>query len=319
MIGYKAGLAPELYSPGFKNIMSQTDQPQTIARILSEALPFMQLYDDQVIVVKYGGHAMIDPDLSRKFARDIVQMKLSGFNPIVVHGGGPQIGSMLERLKIESRFEDGLRVTDKATMEVVEMVLAGSINSSVVSDIQAAGGRAIGISGKDGNLCVAKKLERTRLNAETGQQEPVDLGFVGDPGKINPEILHTIINSETVPVIAPIATSVDGQTYNVNADTFAGAIAVAMQAKRLLLLTDVAGVLDKDNKLIAELTLARIDELKSDGTISGGMIPKLESCASVVRGGVEGVVITDGRVPHCVLLELLTTHGVGTRISERKV
>ena len=299
--------------------MSQTDQPQTIARILSEALPFMQLYDNQVIVVKYGGHAMIDPDLSRKFARDIVQMKLSGFNPIVVHGGGPQIGSMLDRLNIKSRFEDGLRVTDKATMEVVEMVLAGSINSSVVSDIQAAGGKAIGISGKDGNLCVARKLERTRLNAETGEQEPVDLGFVGDPGKINPEILHTILQSEAVPVIAPIATSLDGETYNVNADTFAGAIAIAMRAKRLLLLTDVAGVLDKDSKLIPELTLAKIEQLSKDGTITGGMIPKLESCASVVRGGVEGVVITDGRVPHCVLLELLTPHGVGTRISERRV
>lgn len=299
--------------------MSQTDQPQTIARILSEALPFMQLYDNQVIVVKYGGHAMIDPDLSRKFARDIVQMKLSGFNPIVVHGGGPQIGSMLDRLNIKSRFEDGLRVTDKATMEVVEMVLAGSINSSVVSHIQAAGGKAIGISGKDGNLCVAKKLERTRLNAETGEQEPVDLGFVGDPGKINPEILHTILQSEAVPVIAPIATSLDGETYNVNADTFAGAIAIAMRAKRLLLLTDVAGVLDKDSNLIPELTLAKIEQLSKDGTITGGMIPKLESCASVVRGGVEGVVITDGRVPHCVLLELLTPHGVGTRISERRV
>lgn len=299
--------------------MSQTDQPQTIARILSEALPFMQLYDNQVIVVKYGGHAMIDPDLSRKFARDIVQMKLSGFNPIVVHGGGPQIGSMLDRLNIKSRFEDGLRVTDKATMEVVEMVLAGSINSSVVSEIQAAGGKAIGISGKDGNLCVAKKLERTRLNAETGEQEPVDLGFVGEPGKINPEILHTILQSEAVPVIAPIATSLDGETYNVNADTFAGAIAIAMRAKRLLLLTDVAGVLDKDSKLIPELTLAKIEQLSKDGTITGGMIPKLESCASVVRGGVEGVVITDGRVPHCVLLELLTPHGVGTRISERRV
>lgn len=299
--------------------MSEVQQPQTIARILSEALPFMQLYDNQVIVVKYGGHAMVDPDLSRKFARDIVQMKQSGFNPIVVHGGGPQIGAMLERLQIKSRFEDGLRVTDKATMEVVEMVLAGSINSSVVSDIQAVGGKAIGISGKDGNLCVAKKLERKRINAETGKEESVDLGFVGDPGQINPEILHTIIQSETVPVIAPIATSLDGGTYNVNADTFAGAIAVAMKAKRLLLLTDVAGVLDKQNNLIPELTLAQIGELSSDGTISGGMIPKLERCASVVRGGVEGVVITDGRVPHCVLLELLTPHGVGTRISERKV
>ena len=299
--------------------MSQTDQPQTIARILSEALPFMQLYDNQVIVVKYGGHAMVDPDLSRKFAGDIVQMKLSGFNPIVVHGGGPQIGSMLDRLSIKSRFEDGLRVTDKATMEVVEMVLAGSINSSVVTDIQAAGGKAIGISGKDGNLCVARKLERTRLNAETGKQENIDLGFVGDPGQINPEILHTILQSEAVPVIAPIATSLDGETYNVNADTFAGAIAIAMRAKRLLLLTDVAGVLDKDSKLIPELTLAKIEQLSKDGTITGGMIPKLESCASVVRGGVEGVVITDGRVPHCVLLELLTPHGVGTRISERRV
>lgn len=299
--------------------MSEVQQPQTIARILSEALPFMQLYDNQVIVVKYGGHAMVDPGLSRKFARDIVQMRQSGFNPIVVHGGGPQIGAMLDRLKIKSRFEDGLRVTDKATMEVVEMVLSGSINSSVVSDIQAVGGKAIGISGKDGNLCVAKKLERTRVNAETGKQEIIDLGFVGDPGKINPEILHTIIQSETVPVIAPIATSLDGGTYNVNADTFAGAIAIAMKAKRLLLLTDVAGVLDKDKNLLPELTLAQINELSGDGTISGGMIPKLESCASVVRGGVEGVVITDGRVPHCVLLELLTPHGVGTRISERKV
>lgn len=299
--------------------MSESEQPQTIARILSEALPFMQLYDDQVIVVKYGGHAMVDPDLSRKFARDIVQMKQSGFNPIVVHGGGPQIGAMLDRLKIKSRFEDGLRVTDRETMEVVEMVLSGSINSSVVSDIQKAGGKAIGISGKDGNLCVAEKLERTRRNAETGNEEIVDLGFVGDPGRINPEILHTIIQSEAVPVIAPIATSRDGATYNVNADTFAGAIAVAMKAKRLLLLTDVAGVLDKNKTLLPELTLAQIDELGRDGTISGGMIPKLESCASVVRGGVEGVVITDGRVPHCVLLELLTPHGVGTRISERRV
>jgi acetylglutamate kinase len=298
--------------------MSKTEDSQNIARILSEALPFMQLYDDEVIVVKYGGHAMVDPKLSKQFARDIVQMKLSGFNPIVVHGGGPQIGSMLERLKIESRFEDGLRVTDETTMEIVEMVLAGSINSSVVADIQAAGGKAIGISGKDGSLCIAKKYERTRINPDTGKEETIDYGFVGDPGKINPEILHTIIHSEAVPVIAPIASSREGDTYNVNADTFAGAIAVAMKAKRLLLLTDVAGVLDKDKNLLPELTLADIDRLSKDGTISGGMIPKLESCASVVRGGVDGVVITDGRVPHCVLLELLTPHGVGTRISERK-
>jgi acetylglutamate kinase len=298
--------------------MTADNNTQDIARILSEALPFMQLYDGETVVVKYGGHAMVDPELSAKFARDMVQLKLSGINPIVVHGGGPQIGSMLERLKIESRFEDGLRVTDKATMEVVEMILAGYINKSIVAGIQKAGGKAIGISGKDGNLCVATKLKRTRTNKDTGQEEDVDLGFVGDPGKINPDVLETIIHSEAIPVIAPIGVGLDGETYNINADTFAGAIAVAMKAKRLLLLTDVAGVLDNNKTLLPELTLGDIDRLTAEGVITGGMIPKLESCASVVRGGVDGVVITDGRVPHCVLLELLTPHGVGTRISERQ-
>lgn len=298
--------------------MTADNNTQDIARILSEALPFMQLYDGETVVVKYGGHAMVDPELSAKFARDMVQLKLSGINPIVVHGGGPQIGSMLERLKIESRFEDGLRVTDKATIEVVEMILAGYINKSIVAGIQKAGGKAIGISGKDGNLCVATKLKRTRTNKDTGQEEDVDLGFVGDPGKINPDVLETIIHSEAIPVIAPIGVGLDGETYNINADTFAGAIAVAMKAKRLLLLTDVAGVLDNNKTLLPELTLGDIDRLTAEGVITGGMIPKLESCASVVRGGVDGVVITDGRVPHCVLLELLTPHGVGTRISERQ-
>jgi acetylglutamate kinase len=298
--------------------MTADNNTQDIARILSEALPFMQLYDGETVVVKYGGHAMVDPELSAKFARDMVQLKLSGINPIVVHGGGPQIGSMLERLKIESRFEDGLRVTDKATMEVVEMILAGYINKSIVAGIQKAGGKAIGISGKDGNLCVATKLKRTRTNKDTGQEEDVDLGFVGDPGKINPDVLETIIHSEAIPVIAPIGVGLDGETYNINADTFAGAIAVAMKAKRLLLLTDVPGVLDNNKTLLPELTLGDIDRLTAEGVITGGMIPKLESCASVVRGGVDGVVITDGRVPHCVLLELLTPHGVGTRISERQ-
>jgi acetylglutamate kinase len=221
--------------------MTAENNTQDIARILSEALPFMQLYDGETVVVKYGGHAMVDPGLSAKFARDMVQLKLSGINPIVVHGGGPQIGSMLERLKIESRFEDGLRVTDKETMEVVEMILAGYINKSIVAGIQKAGGKAIGISGKDGNLCVATRLKRTRINKDTGQEEDVDLGFVGDPGKINPDVLETIIHSEAIPVIAPIGVGLDGETYNINADTFAGAIAVAMKAKRLLLLTDVAG------------------------------------------------------------------------------
>jgi acetylglutamate kinase len=209
-------------------------------------------------------------------------------------------------------------VTDKATMEVVEMILAGYINKSIVAGIQKAGGKAIGISGKDGNLCVATKLKRTRTNKDTGQEEDVDLGFVGDPGKINPDVLETIIHSEAIPVIAPIGVGLDGETYNINADTFAGAIAVAMKAKRLLLLTDVAGVLDNNKTLLPELTLGDIDRLTAEGVITGGMIPKLESCASVVRGGVDGVVITDGRVPHCVLLELLTPHGVGTRISERQ-
>ena len=296
--------------------MTAITDRQEIARILSEALPFMQRYDGETVVVKYGGHAMGDPELARQFARDMVQLKLSGINPIVVHGGGPQIARMLDKLSIPTRFEDGLRVTDQATVEIVEMVLAGSINKGVVSEIQRAGGKAIGISGKDGNLCIARRLTRTRRDPDSSIEQIVDLGFVGDPATIHPEILDTIIRSDAIPVIAPIGVSREGETYNINADTFAGAVAVAMKAKRLLLLTDVAGVLDRDKALISELKLADIDRLVADGTITGGMIPKIESCASVVRGGVEGVIILDGRVPHCVLLELFTPHGVGTRISE---
>ena len=288
---------------------------ENVARILSEALPFMQRYSGRTVVVKYGGHAMGDAELSRQFAADIVQLKLTGINPIVVHGGGPQIGRMLERLQIKSSFEDGLRVTDAATVEVVEMVLAGSINKGVVGDIQRAGGRAVGISGKDGNLCVARKLTRTRRDPDSNIERVVDLGFVGEPERIDPQVLETILRSDAIPVVAPIGVSVTGETFNINADTFAGAIAVAVQAKRLLLLTDVAGVLDRDGELIGELRLADIDPLVSKGVISGGMIPKVESCAAVVAGGVEGVIILDGRVPHCVLLELFTPHGVGTRIS----
>jgi len=286
-----------------------------IARILSEALPFMQRYDGETVVVKYGGHAMGEPELARQFASDMVQLKLCGINPIVVHGGGPQIGRMLDKLQIKSSFEDGLRVTDKATVEVVEMVLAGSINKGVVSDIQRAGGRAVGISGKDGNLCIARKLTRTKRDPDSSIERVVDLGFVGDPHRINPELLDTIIASDAIPVVAPIGVSEEGETYNINADTFAGAIAVAMRAKRLLLLTDVAGVLDKDKQLISELALADVPRLVAEGTITGGMIPKVESSGAVVRAGVEGVIILDGRVPHCVLLELFTPHGVGTRIS----
>ncbi len=289
--------------------------PKEITRVLSDALPFMQRYAGETVVVKYGGHAMGDETLSRQFASDIVQLKLSGINPIVVHGGGPQIGAMLERLNIKSEFKDGLRVTCEKTIEVVEMVLSGSINKQVVSNIQRAGGRGIGISGKDGNLVIASKLERTQKDPQSNIESAIDFGFVGVPAHVNPELLETILASDAIPVIAPVAISVDGDTYNVNADTFAGAIAEAMKAKRLLLLTDVEGVLDKQGVLIPEMNLEDISSLIEDGTISGGMIPKIESCASVVKGGVEGVIILDGRQSHAVLLELFTRHGIGTRIS----
>ena len=289
------------------------------ARILSEALPFLQRYDDQVIVVKYGGHAMIDPKLAQQFARDMVMLKVCGLNPIVVHGGGPQINRMLDKLAVKAEFREGLRVTDKETMEVVEMVLAGSINKSIVASIQQAGGRAVGISGKDGNLLIAERYTRKKTDAKTGAVEEIDFGFVGEPARVNTEILHTIMKSDAIPVIAPIGVGWNGDTFNVNADTAAGAIATATQAKRLLLLTDVAGVLDKAKNLISELRLSDIAGLIADGTITAGMIPKVESAAAVVESGVEGVIILDGRIPHSVILELLTPHGVGTRVSRAGV
>jgi len=298
--------------------MSEISSSET-ARILSEALPFLQRYDDQVVVVKYGGHAMIDPELARKFARDMVMLKLCGIHTVVVHGGVPQINRLLDKLQVKSEFREGLRVTDKETMEVVEMVLAGSINKAIVGSIQGAGGRAVGISGKDGNLLVAERFTKTKLNPETGKEEKIDFGYVGEPHRVNTEILQTIIRSDAIPVIAPIGAGLDGESYNVNADTAAGAIATALHAKRLLLLTDVAGVLDKNKELIHELTLAGIPKLIAEGTITGGMIPKIESCVSVVESGVEGVIILDGRVPHSVLLELFTPHGVGTRVSRSGV
>ena len=285
------------------------------ARILSEALPFLQRYDDQVIVVKYGGHAMVDPDLAQQFARDIVMLKVCGLNPIVVHGGGPQINRMLDKLQVKAEFRDGLRVTDHETMEVVEMVLAGSINKSIVASIQKAGGRAVGISGKDGNLLIAERYYKERKNPETGEIEKIDFGQVGEPARVNIEILDTIMRSDAIPVVAPVGAGWDGDTFNINADTAAGAIASAVNAKRLLLLTDVAGVLDKNKNLISELKIGDVPGLISDGTITAGMIPKIESAVAVVQSGVEGVIILDGRVPHSVLLELLTPHGVGTRIS----
>ena len=287
------------------------------ANVLSEALPYMQQYDKRTIVVKYGGHAMGDEALGLEFARDIVLLKQSGIDPIVVHGGGPQIGAMLNRLGIKSEFSGGLRITDKATVEVVEMVLAGSINKNLVSLLNRAGGQAVGLCGKDGNLIVARKVEQKIHDPESNIEKILDLGFVGEPAKINPQILKTIIASDIIPVIAPVGVAPNGDTYNINADTAAGAIAGAMGATRLLLLTDVRGVLDKQGNLIEELTVDEAKALIKDGTISGGMIPKIETCIDAVEGGVEAVVIIDGRVRHSVLLELFTEHGAGTLITKK--
>ena len=289
------------------------------ARILSEALPFLQRYDDQIIVVKFGGHAMVDAKLAQQFARDIVMLKVCGLNPIVVHGGGPQINKMLDKLSVKAEFREGLRVTDDETMAVVEMVLSGSINKSIVASIQQAGGKAVGISGKDGNLLIAERYVKEKTDPVTGKVTKIDFGQVGEPARVNAEILHTIMKSDAIPVVAPVGVGWEGDTYNVNADTAAGAIASATGAKRLLLLTDVAGVLDKNKELISELKIGDVPKLIEEGTITGGMIPKIESAVSVVESGVEGVIILDGRVPHSVLLELLTPHGVGTRISRSGV
>ncbi len=284
------------------------------ARILSEALPHMQRYDEETVVVKYGGHAMGEEQLARDFARDIVLLEQLAINPVVVHGGGPQIGAMLEKLGIRSQFAAGLRITDAATVEVVEMVLAGSINKQIVGFINGAGGKAIGLTGKDGNLVRARKLSRTVMDAESSIEQMVDLGFVGEPEKVDVTVLTQILGREIIPVLAPIAIGADGVTYNVNADTFAGAIAGALKAKRLIFLTDVPGVLDKSKELIADLSVDQARRLIADGTISGGMIPKVETCIEALEQGVEGVVILDGKVPHAVLLELLTDHGAGTLI-----
>ncbi len=284
------------------------------AETLAEALPFMRRYAGSTFVIKYGGHAMGDTQAGKQFAADVVLLKQVGVNPIVVHGGGPQIGQMLERLKIVSSFIDGLRVTDSATVEIVEMVLCGSINKQIVSAIGDAGGMAIGLSGKDGRLIVARKLRRTVRDPDSNIEKILDLGFVGEPQQINSEILEGFEDSDVIPVIAPIGTGRNGETFNINADTAAGAIAGAMSASRLLLLTDVAGVLDKDRKLIPQMTASRAKQLIADGTISGGMIPKIETCLEAVEQGVEAAVILDGRVPHALLLEIFTTGGAGTMI-----
>jgi acetylglutamate kinase len=289
-----------------------TVSPPDIARVLSEALPHMQRYDEEIVVVKYGGHAMGEEELAKSFARDIVLMEQTAINPVVVHGGGPQIGDMLKRLGIKSEFAAGLRITDAATIEIVEMVLAGSINKQLVGFINEAGGKAVGLTGKDGNMVLARKVSRTVVDPDSNIEKIVDLGFVGEPEKVDTTVLTQILGREIIPVLAPVATSAQGGTYNVNADTFAGAIAGALKAKRLLLLTDVPGVLDKSGSLIKELGADEARRLIADGTISGGMIPKVETCIYALEAGVEGVVILDGKVPHAVLLELLTDHGAGT-------
>jgi acetylglutamate kinase len=287
------------------------------ARILAEALPNMLRYDEQTVVIKFGGHAMGDQALSDAFAKDIVYLKQSGVNPIVVHGGGPQIATMLNKLEIKSEFVNGLRVTDKPTVEVVEMVLAGRINKDIVSAINKQGGKAVGICGKDANLMIARKITQM-ADPSSNEMKDVDIGYVGDPLHVNPHIVDVISKSDLIPVIAPIGISPQGETLNINADTFASALAARMQAKRLLLLTDVEGVLDKDGNLIADLTITEAQELIRNGTITGGMIPKIEGCIEVVEAGVEAVVIINGKVPHSVLLELLTDHGAGTLVGRRK-
>lgn len=288
--------------------------PEIQAQLLSAALPFMQRYENKTVVVKYGGHAMGDAALGKAFARDIALLKQSGINPIVVHGGGPQIAAMLAKLGIESRFEGGLRVTDAKTVEVVEMVLAGSINKEIVAMINAEGEWAIGLCGKDGNMVFAEKAHKTFRDPDSNIERVLDLGFVGEPVEVDRTLLDLLARSAVIPVIAPVAPGRDGNTYNINADTFAGAIAGALTATRLLFLTDVPGVLDKNKNLIKELSVADALALIADGTISGGMIPKVETCIEAIQRGVEGVVILNGKTPHAVLLELFTEHGAGTLI-----
>ncbi|HYN38177.1 MAG TPA: acetylglutamate kinase [Rhodospirillales bacterium] len=284
------------------------------ARTLSEALPFMRRHSGATFVIKYGGHAMGDAALAQLFARDIVLLRQVGINPVVVHGGGPQIGRMLERLKIKSEFVDGLRVTDKETVDVVEMVLAGSINKEIVSAINAAGGFAVGLSGKDGNLIRAQRLRRSKRDPGSNIERILDLGLVGEPSEIDPHVIDFYDRSDITPVIAPIGVGAGGETLNINADTAAGAIAAAVNARRLLMLTDVEGVLDRGGQLIAQMTASEARRLIGDGTIKGGMIPKIETCLEAVDKGVEGAVILDGRVPHALLLELFTEHGAGTLV-----
>lgn len=288
--------------------------PALKAETLVEALPYLQRYAGKTFVVKYGGHAMGDPEAQADFAEDVVLLKAVGINPVVVHGGGPQIGRMLKRLGVESRFVDGLRVTDAETAQIAEMVLAGSINKEIVGWIGRAGGRAVGISGKDAGLVRAEKVGSRAPDPLQGIERNVDLGFVGEPVAVDRRIIDSLSREGIIPVIAPIGIGADGHTYNINADTMAGAIASALGASRFFLLTDVAGVLDKNGQLVTDLDPAAVAALRADGTISGGMIPKLETCVAAVQAGVDAAVVLDGRVPHAMLLEIFTKRGAGTLI-----
>ena len=284
------------------------------ADILTGALPYMQKYNGSIIVIKYGGNAMADSDLVESFCNDIVFLKQSGLKPVIVHGGGPQIGSMLERLGIKTKFESGMRITDEDTLEVVEMVLAGRINKNIASKINSSGGKAVGISGKDGSMIVAEKLTKQNSSNESNIEKIIDLGYVGFPKKINNTIIETLIKDDFIPIIAPLGIGVDGKTYNINADTAAGAIASSLKSKRLLILTDVEGVIDSNNNLLEEVNGKKIDEMIESCEVSGGMIPKLNTCLDSVNNGVDAAVIVDGRVKHAVLLELFTDHGAGTLV-----
>jgi acetylglutamate kinase len=288
-----------------------------IAQVLTEALPYIQRFIGKTIVVKFGGNAMVDPLLHESFARDVVLMKLVGMNPVVVHGGGPQIGALLEKLNIRTEFVDGMRVTDSQTMDVVEMVLGGSVNKEIVSSINRNGGKAIGVTGKDGQMIRAHKLKVTRHSPELDAPEIIDIGHVGEVDQIDTEVLNVILESNFIPVIAPIGVGEDGSTYNINADLVAGKLAEVMGAEKLMLLTNVAGLLDKNGQILTGLTTGQVDGLIADGTISGGMLPKIRCALDAVKTGVTSAHIVDGRVPHAVLLETFTDEGMGTLITNK--
>jgi len=292
------------------------DAAMNVARVLTEALPYIQRFTGKTIVVKFGGSAMVDPVLHESFARDIVLMKLVGMNPIVVHGGGPQIGALLEKLHIKTEFVDGMRVTDSQTMDVVEMVLGGTVNKEIVSSINRNGGRALGVTGKDGMLITARKLKANRHDPEMDAPEIVDIGHVGEVEAIDTAVLEVILNSHFIPIIAPIGSDAQGTTYNINADLVAGRLAEVLRAEKLMLLTNVAGLLDRNGSILTGLTTEQVDNLIREGTISGGMLPKIACALAAVKGGVASAHIVDGRVPHAVLLETFTDEGMGTLITD---